>query len=88
MGNICTYKPFGVKAILIEWKPIIDEAILQDILEFKDKIKDQKGDTYLDSIVGYNSLTIIFIKGPPFLHTNAQFAGCGYPFFSELHNAP
>ena len=60
LDNTLTYKPFGAKAILIEWKPIIDEAILQDILEFKDKIKDQKGDTYLDSIVGYNSLTIIF----------------------------
>ena len=60
LDNTLTYKPFGAKAILIEWKPIIDEAILQDILEFKDKIKGQKGDTYLDSIVGYNSLTIIF----------------------------
>ncbi len=44
LDNTLTYKPFGAKAILIEWKPIIDEAILQDILEFKDKIKDQKGD--------------------------------------------
>ena len=38
LDNTLTYKPFGAKAILIEWKPIIDEAILQDILEFKDKI--------------------------------------------------
>ena len=55
-----TYKSFGAKAILIEWKPVIDEAILKDILEFKDKINSHKSDTYLDYIVGYNSLTIIF----------------------------
>ena len=35
LGNIHTYKPFGTKAILIEWKAIIEEAILKDILEFK-----------------------------------------------------
>ncbi len=55
-----TYKPFGAKAILIEWKAIIAEAILKDILEFKDKINSQKSESYLDYSIGYNSLTIIF----------------------------
>jgi inhibitor of KinA len=55
-----TYKPFGAKAILIEWKAIIEEATLKDILEFKDKINSQKSESYLDFSVGYNSLTIIF----------------------------
>jgi inhibitor of KinA len=54
------YKPFGAKAILIEWKAIIEEATLKDILEFKDKINSQKSESYLDFSVGYNSLTIIF----------------------------
>jgi inhibitor of KinA len=59
-GNIHTYKPFGAKAILIEWKAIIEEAILKDILDFKDKINSQKSESYLDYSIGYNSLTIIF----------------------------
>ena len=60
LGNIHTYKPFGAKAILIEWKAIIEEAILKDILEFKDKINSQKSESYIDYSIGYNSLTIIF----------------------------
>jgi len=55
-----TYKPFGAKAILIEWKAVIAEATLKDILEFKDKINSQKSESYLDYSIGYNSLTIIF----------------------------
>jgi inhibitor of KinA len=55
-----TYKPFGAKAILVEWKAIIEEATLKDILEFKGKINSQKSESYLDFSVGYNSLTIIF----------------------------
>jgi inhibitor of KinA len=60
LDNIHTYKSFGAKAILIEWKAIIEEAILKDILEFKDKINSQKSESYLDYSIGYNSLTIIF----------------------------
>jgi inhibitor of KinA len=60
LGNMHTYKPFGAKAILIEWKAIIEEATLKEILDFKDKINSQKSELYLDYSIGYNSLTIIF----------------------------
>ncbi|MEE9409039.1 MAG: 5-oxoprolinase subunit PxpB [Polaribacter sp.] len=53
-----TYKAFGKQAILIEWKAIIDEKVINDILLFKEKIKFQKVDLYSDLIVGYNSVTI------------------------------
>lgn len=53
-----TYKPFGKQAVLIEWESIIDEKILNDILLFKEKIKNQKENLLSDLIVGYNSLTL------------------------------
>jgi len=56
--NEITYKPFGNKAILIEWKAIISDDILNDILQFKQKIADQKNIFFIDLIVGYHSLTI------------------------------
>lgn len=58
MAPKITYKPFGNRAILIEWKAIISDDLLQDILCFKDKIATYKKDFYVDLIVGYNSLTI------------------------------
>lgn len=60
MATIITYKPFGRKAILIEWKPIIALEILNDIILFKDKITTQNSGFYLDFSIGYNSLTILF----------------------------
>lgn len=53
-----TYKPFGKQAILIEWKPIIDEEILNTILLFKEKISREKSNLFSDVIIGYNSLTL------------------------------
>ena len=58
LGYNHTYKPFGANTILIEWEPIIDESILQDILLFKSKITSQEDILYADLIIGYNSLTI------------------------------
>lgn len=58
MVNEITYKPFGNKAIIIEWKAIICDDILNDILQFKQKIADQKNIFFTDLIVGYHSLTI------------------------------
>ena len=58
LGYKHTYKPFGDNAILIEWESVIDEAVLQDILLFKNKITSQKNILYSDLIIGYNSLTI------------------------------
>ncbi|WP_298780036.1 5-oxoprolinase subunit PxpB [uncultured Polaribacter sp.] len=53
-----TYKPFGKQAVLIEWNASIDKNILNDILLFKEKLRNKKPDLYTDLIVGYNSLTI------------------------------
>ena len=52
-----TYKPFGEKAILIEWPSEINEKILHDILIFKDKIEQEVN--LQDIIVGYNSLLLV-----------------------------
>ncbi|RCS26397.1 allophanate hydrolase subunit 1 [Polaribacter sp. WD7] len=58
MDKRITYKPFGNKAILIEWSAVINTAILYDILDFKLKIEHQKEIEFYDLVVGYNSLTI------------------------------
>ncbi len=60
MTKNITYKAFGPCAILIEWEPKIDEVILQDIIQFKDKISAVEQDLLQDCIVGYHSLTIVY----------------------------
>jgi len=55
-----TYKPFGNRAILIEWPIEIDEKILKDILEFKNCILKNSIKVIVDVINTYNSLTIIY----------------------------
>ncbi len=60
MINNLTYKPFGAKAILIEWQSIIDNDILEDILLFKEKITSTNNTEIVDIIQGYNSLTIVY----------------------------
>lgn len=62
MQNKLTYKPFGEKAILIEWNPKISETILEDILLFQSKIKKEQNADIADFIVAYNSLTIVYKK--------------------------
>ena len=59
MHKNITYKPFGDKAILIEWQPKIDETILKDMIQFKAKIKAQVDGVY-DVILAYNTITIIY----------------------------
>ena len=58
MDKKVTYKSYGNQAILIEWEAVIHKDILNDILEFKYKIEQQKEIKFSDLIVGYNSLTI------------------------------
>ena len=60
MDNQLTYKRFGERAILIEWRAIIDDKILNDILLFKEKIFAKNSIEFVDLIQGYNSLTIIY----------------------------
>jgi len=55
-----TYKPYGNRAILIEWPVKIDENILKDIISFKNKIKNNNIKVIVDIINTYNSLTIIY----------------------------
>lgn len=59
-----TYKPYGNKAVLIEWQAKIDEQILHDILAFKQAIL--KNNPTVEVVNAYCSLTIIF----PFVITD------------------
>ena len=52
-----SYKPFGERAILIEWPSEIGEEVLYDIVCFKNKI--EKDINLQDVIVGYNSLMLV-----------------------------
>ena len=56
------YKPFGNKAVLIEWQASIDAIILADIINFKKKISSEFYGKLQDTIVGYHSLTLVFKK--------------------------
>tara|TARA_R110002049_G_scaffold72237_3_gene186367 strand:- start:7267 stop:7998 length:732 start_codon:yes stop_codon:yes gene_type:complete len=55
-----TYKPFGERAILVEWPHNIDKNILKDILVFKTKIKDNTIKQILELKIAYSSLLIIY----------------------------
>ena len=52
-----SYKSFGESAVLIEWPSEINEAILCDIVAFKNKIEEDIN--LQDIIVGYNSLVLV-----------------------------
>lgn len=51
-----TYKPYGPKAILIEWPARIEEGILYDILALERLVKDKS--SLVDTVIAYHSLTI------------------------------
>lgn len=53
-----TYKPFGNKAVLIEWPAEVNENILNDIVSYKRYIQKYFQTTEL--VVAYHSLTVIF----------------------------
>ncbi|GAA4811234.1 5-oxoprolinase subunit PxpB [Litoribaculum gwangyangense] len=55
-----TYKPFGERAILVEWPQEINELILADIIHFKQKIKKSKLKLLVELKSSYNSLLIIY----------------------------
>lgn len=52
-------KPFGEQAISIEWPNRVEEAILNDILEFKTYLKDHLDSDDWEMVPAYNSLTLI-----------------------------
>lgn len=58
-------RPFGVHAILVEWPQIVEEAILEDILQFKAHLEGNCLDSLEWEIVpSYNSITLIHRKKP------------------------
>lgn len=54
------YKSFGERSILIEWPAVIDEAILQDIIRFKDVINGFNIKSIVEIKTAYNSLLISY----------------------------
>lgn len=64
-----TIKPFGLHAALVEWPKQVDEAILEDILNFKQFLVSELGSEW-EFIPAYNSLTLlntcVFIKEKTF----------------------
>jgi inhibitor of KinA len=55
-----TYKPFGERAILVEWPSRIDATILKDILNFKQSIEQNNIKDIVEIKSAYNSLLIIY----------------------------
>jgi inhibitor of KinA len=60
LGNKIKYKPFGDKAILIEWESKICVSISNAVLEFQQKIGAFENRNRVDTIAGYTSLTIVY----------------------------
>ena len=52
-------KPFGEKAVLVEWPNEIQETILQDILRFVDSFS-KKYPTEWELVPAYNSITMVW----------------------------
>src|SRR5690606_25304566 len=54
------YKPFGERAILVEWPSRIDTSILKDIIRFKNAIKKKDIKSIVELKHAYNSLLIVY----------------------------
>ncbi|WP_299536885.1 5-oxoprolinase subunit PxpB [Ulvibacterium sp.] len=58
-------RPFGIHAVLIEWPNEVNEAILENILQFQNHLKTSHlGEEEWEMIPAYNSLTLIYRKAP------------------------
>lgn len=55
-----TYKPFGERAILVEWPSRIDAMILKDIIRFKKGIEKKDVKSIVELKSAYNSLLIVY----------------------------
>lgn len=60
MGFELSYKPYGERAILIEWPKVIDVSILNDILDFKHNLRKSGIKSLVEVKSAYNSLLIIY----------------------------
>ena len=54
------YQPYGIRSILIEWPPEISEKILNDILIFKEAIKNNYTKQIVEVNHGYNSILVTY----------------------------
>lgn len=54
------YKPYGERSILVEWPSEINETILNDVLNFKNKLKNQYIELRIEIKSAYNSLLITY----------------------------
>ena len=57
------YKPLGERSVLIEWPAVIDENILSDIINFREKIKNNHISGVVELRSAYNSLLIVYDEG-------------------------
>lgn len=55
-----TYKPFGERAVLVEWPAKIDKSILNDIVNFKNSILQSDIKSIVELKHAYNSLLISY----------------------------
>lgn len=53
-----SYKPFGERAILVEWPKEINKKILNELLIFKQKLQNSSHNNIQDIVVAYHSVTI------------------------------
>ncbi|WP_425237198.1 5-oxoprolinase subunit PxpB [Ulvibacterium sp.] len=58
-------RPFGVHALLIEWPNEVNEAVLENILQFQNHLRiNHLSEDNWEMIPAYNSLTLIYRKAP------------------------
>jgi len=55
-----TYKPYGERAILVEWPTKIDKSIWRDIVAFKEKLAYCEFSNIQHLNISYNSLLIVY----------------------------
>lgn len=79
-----TYKPYGDKAVLIEWQAKIDEQILHDILAFKQAIL--KNNPNVEVVNAYSSLTIIFPFVIADFHAKVEQLKAQYADLTSIEN--
>ncbi len=77
-----TYKSFGNRAILIEWPAEIDKKTLKNVILFKNKILNHNLKSILEVIIGYNSLTIIYIYTIKNIYS--EFSALKSIYFSDI----
>ena len=60
MSYPITIKPFGTQAVIIEWPARVDEAILEDIIQYDRYLQTKNtAEEQWEAVPAYNSLTLI-----------------------------